>query len=181
MPILHHQTRCRYLLIHRELCKSWHPLNYSTRAFHSGLSSQRHSNAFQNKIQKELQHHSPLEITVLLVYNKKTDYMFVDTLKDLVRQIIENKRHFCAAMIFPHLILPRTKNSIDGFVNKTISRHLKMWSQSQVDELFSESKALQLWPPIASKNNRINCTTSTVPCTLVRSSTLSGSGVLSLI
>ena len=47
-------------------------------------------------------------------------------------------------MIFPHLMLCRTKSDSVGSNSKTIAKRLKEWHKSELDELFNEGKALQM-------------------------------------
>ena len=49
-----------------------------------------------------------------------------------------------AAMIFPHLLLCKTKSEIDGSLSKTIARRLKQWQDGDLDGLYNEGKALQM-------------------------------------
>ena len=97
-------------------------------------------------------------MVLFIVHKKKTGYKFVDTLPALLRTIAENKQHaefaLYAAMVFSHLILPSTKKRNNGPANKIIRRRLEMWSKGQVNEPFSERKALQLRQPKYSKNNQ---------------------------
>ena len=47
-----------------------------------------------------------------------------------------------AAIIFPHLLLPKTKSETKGSKSKTLSRLIILWKQGLLDELFTEAKAL---------------------------------------
>ena len=49
-----------------------------------------------------------------------------------------------AAMIFPHLLLRKTKSKIDGSVRKRIARRLKQWQDGDLDGLYNEGHALQV-------------------------------------
>ena len=49
-----------------------------------------------------------------------------------------------ATMIFPHLMLCKTKSESDGSNSKTIARRFKQWHKGELDELFNEGKALQI-------------------------------------
>ena len=49
-----------------------------------------------------------------------------------------------AAMIFPHLLLCKSKSEIDGSLSKTIARRLKQWQDGDLDGLYNEGKALQM-------------------------------------
>ena len=49
-----------------------------------------------------------------------------------------------ATMIFPHLMLFKTKSESDGSNSKTIARRFKQWHKGELDELFNEGKALQI-------------------------------------
>ncbi|XP_063713736.1 deoxynucleoside kinase-like [Symsagittifera roscoffensis] len=47
-------------------------------------------------------------------------------------------------MVFPHLLLCKTKSEIDGSLSKTIARRLKQWQDGDLDGLYNEGKALQM-------------------------------------
>ena len=47
-------------------------------------------------------------------------------------------------MIFPHLMLCKTKSESDGSNSKTIARRLKQWHKGELDDLFNEGKAPQM-------------------------------------
>ena len=49
-----------------------------------------------------------------------------------------------AAMVFPHLLLCKTKSEFDEFISKTIARRLKQWQDGDLDGLYNEGKALQM-------------------------------------
>ena len=57
-----------------------------------------------------------------------------------------------AAMILPHLLLPKTKSETNGSDSKTLSRRIILWKQSLLDELFTEAKALQIRHPKQKKS-----------------------------
>ena len=49
-----------------------------------------------------------------------------------------------AAMIFPHLLLCKTKSEKDGSLFKTKAGRHKQWQGGYLDGLFNERKALQM-------------------------------------
>ena len=49
-----------------------------------------------------------------------------------------------AAMVFPYLLLRKTKSENYGFLSKTIARRLKQWKNGDLDGLYNEGKALQM-------------------------------------
>ena len=57
-----------------------------------------------------------------------------------------------AAMILPHLLLPKTKSETNGSNSKTLSRRIFLWKQGLLDELFTEAKALQIRHPKQKKS-----------------------------
>ena len=77
----------------------------------------------------------------------KVGYNFIETLNRTLNSLIENNENtfaMHAAMIFPHLLLCKTKSKIDGSLSKTIARRLKQWQDGDLDELYIEGKALQM-------------------------------------
>ena len=56
----------------------------------------------------------------------------------------ENTSAMHAAMIFPHLLLSKTKSENYGCLSKTIARRLKQWQDGDLDGLNNEEKALQM-------------------------------------
>ena len=56
----------------------------------------------------------------------------------------ENTFAMHAAMIFPHLLLCKTKSENDGCLSKTIARRLKQWEDGDLDRLYNEGEALQM-------------------------------------
>ena len=57
-----------------------------------------------------------------------------------------------AALVLPHLLLPKTKSETNGSNSKTLSRRIILWKQGLLDELFTEAKALQIWHPKQKKS-----------------------------
>ena len=49
-----------------------------------------------------------------------------------------------AAMIFPYLLLCKTKSENDESLSKTIARRLKQWQDGALEDLYNEGKALQM-------------------------------------
>ena len=81
-----------------------------------------------------------------LVKNK-VGYNFFETLNRTLNSLIENNKNtfaMHAAMIFPHLLLCKTKSKIDGSLTKTRARRLKQWQDGDLDGLYNEGKALQM-------------------------------------
>ena len=48
------------------------------------------------------------------------------------------------ALIFPHLLLCKTKSKNDRSSSKTIARRLKQWQDGDLDGLYNERNALQM-------------------------------------
>ena len=61
-----------------------------------------------------------------------------------------------AAMILPHLQLPKTKSETNGSNSKTQSRRINLWKQGPLDGLFTEAKALQIRHPKQKRSEVIN-------------------------
>ena len=61
-----------------------------------------------------------------------------------------------AAMIFPRLILCKTKESKDESNSKTISRRLDDWNKGNIKDLFLEAKALNKRLPKSKLTKEIN-------------------------
>ena len=57
-----------------------------------------------------------------------------------------------AAIILPHLLLPKTKSKTNGSISKTLSRRIILWKQGLLDELFIEAKTLQIRHPKTKKS-----------------------------
>ena len=57
-----------------------------------------------------------------------------------------------AAMILPHLLLPKTKSETNGSNSRTLSRRIILWKQGLIDELFTEAEALQIRQPKQKKS-----------------------------
>ena len=96
------------------------------------------------KIYTEVVHWKP----VFMILSKiKVGYNFIETLNRTLNSLIENNENtfaMHAAMIFPHLLLCKTKSEIDGSLSKTIARQLKQWQDGDLDGLYNEGKALQM-------------------------------------
>ena len=72
---------------------------------------------------------------------------FIETLHRTLNSLIgtqENAYAMHAKMIFPHLMLCKTKPRSDGSNSKTIARRLKQWHKSKLDNFFNNGKALQM-------------------------------------
>ena len=96
------------------------------------------------KIYTEVVHWKPV---FMILSKNKVAYNFIETLKRTLNSLIENNENtfaMHAAMIFPHLLLCKTKSEIDGSFSKTIARRLKQWQDGDLDGLYNEGKALQM-------------------------------------
>ena len=82
----------------------------------------------------------------MILSKNKNGYNFIATLNRTLKPNRNNKNTFAmhAAMIFPHLLLCKTKSEIDGSLSKTIARRLKQWQYGDLDGLNNEEKALQM-------------------------------------
>ena len=82
----------------------------------------------------------------MILSKNKNGYNFIATLNRTLKPNRNNKNTFAmhAAMIFPHLLLCKTKSEIDGSLSKTIARRLKQWQDGDLDGLNNEGKALQM-------------------------------------
>ena len=66
--------------------------------------------------------------------------LFIETLNRTLNSLIENNENtfaMHAAMIFPQLLLCKTKSKIDGSLSKTIARRLKQWQDGDLDGLYN--------------------------------------------
>ena len=96
------------------------------------------------KIYTEVVHWKPF---FMILSKNKVGYNFIETLNRTLNSLIENNKNtfaMHAAMIFPHLLLCKTKSEIDGALSKTKSRRLKQWQDGDLDGLYNEGKALQM-------------------------------------
>ena len=96
------------------------------------------------KIYTEVVHWKPV---FMILAKNKVGYNFIETLNRTLNSLIENNEKtfaMLAAMIFPHLLLCKTKSEIDGSLSKLIARRLKQWQDGDLDELYSKRKALQM-------------------------------------
>ena len=83
----------------------------------------------------------------MILSKNKVGYNFIETLNRTLNSLIENNENtfaMHAAMVFPHLLLCKTKSEIDGSLSKTIARRLKHWQDGDLDGLYNEGKALQM-------------------------------------
>ena len=96
------------------------------------------------KIYTEVVHWKPV---FMILSKNKVGYNFIETLNRTLNSLIENNENtfaMLAAMIFPQLLLCKTKSEIDGSLSKTIARRLKQWQDGDLDGLYNEGKALQM-------------------------------------
>ena len=87
------------------------------------------------------------KLVFMILSKNKIGYNFIETLNRTLNSLIENNKNAFAmhpAMIFPHLLLCKTKFEIDGSLSKTIARRLKQWQDGDLDGLYNEGKALQM-------------------------------------
>ena len=64
----------------------------------------------------------------MILSKKKVGYNFIETLNRTLNSLIENNENTLAmhaAMIFPHLLLCKTRSENDGPLSKTIARRHK--------------------------------------------------------
>ena len=83
----------------------------------------------------------------MMLAKNRIGFNFLETLKITLNSLIETQENTYAThatMIFPHLMLCKTKSESDGLNSKTIARRLKQWHKGKLDELFNEGKALQM-------------------------------------
>ena len=83
----------------------------------------------------------------MILSNNKVVYKFIETLNRTLNSLIENNENtfaMHAAMIFPHLILCKTKSEIYGSLSKTLARRPKQWQDGHLDGLYNQEKALQM-------------------------------------
>ena len=81
----------------------------------------------------------------MILSKNKVGYNFIETLKRTLNSLIKNNENtfaMHAAMIFPHLLLFKTKSKNDGCLSKTIARRLKQWQDGDLDGLYNEGKEL---------------------------------------
>ena len=83
----------------------------------------------------------------MILSKNKVGYNFIETLNRTLNSLIENNENTLAmhaAMIFPHLLLCKTKSENDGPLSKTIARRLKQGQDGDLYGLYNEGKALQM-------------------------------------
>ena len=83
----------------------------------------------------------------MILSKTKVGYNFIEILKRTLNSLKENNENIFAmhaAIIFPHLLLCKTKSENDGSLSKTIARRLKQWQDGDLDGLHNEGKALQM-------------------------------------
>ena len=76
-------------------------------------------------------------VSVVLSENK-VNYNFNETLNRTLNSLIESNENtfaMLAAMIFPNLLLCKTKSKIDESLSKTIARRLEQWQEGDLDDL----------------------------------------------
>ena len=97
------------------------------------------------QIYEEVVHWKP---EFIILGKNKAGFQFVETMNSLLQQLAErsvsSSNSMLSTMVFPHLILPKTKDSTDSSATKTIMRRIESWKEGNFSELFSEAKALHL-------------------------------------
>ena len=96
------------------------------------------------KLYAEVVHWKPV---FMILSKNKVGYNFIEVLSRTLSNLIENNKNtfaMHAAIIFPHLLLCKTKSEIDGFLSTTIARRVKQWQDGDLDGLYNEGKALQM-------------------------------------
>ena len=90
----------------------------------------------------------------IVLSQNKPGFQFVlnQQLLSLVEETPSSNVSMKTAMIIPHLLLPKTKSETNGSNSKTLSRRLILWKQGLLDELFTETKALQIRHPKQKKS-----------------------------
>ena len=87
------------------------------------------------------------KLLFMILSKNKVGYNFIETLNRTLNSQIENNENtfaMHAAMIFPHILLCKTKSEIDGSLSKTIARRLKQWQDGDLDGLHNKGKAPQM-------------------------------------
>ena len=84
-----------------------------------------------------------------IILNKKNPgFQFIEILNQQLLSLVEETPNsnvaMKAAMILPHLLLPKTKSESNRSNSKTLSRRIILWKQGLLDKLFTEAKALQI-------------------------------------
>ena len=84
----------------------------------------------------------------LSLRKNKAGHDFIQTLNVIFTELVDRGQHSTyamkIAMVKPHLLLARTKDSKDGSIGKTLSRRMDQWLNGHFESLFNEAKALQL-------------------------------------
>ena len=92
----------------------------------------------------------------IVLSKNKTGFQFIELLNQQLLSLVEKTPNsnvaMKAAMILPHLLLPKTKSETNGSNSKTLSRRIILWKQGLLDKLFTESKALQIRHPKQEKS-----------------------------
>ena len=95
----------------------------------------------------------------IVLSKNKPGFQFIELLNQQLLSLVEETPNsnvaMKAAMIRPHLLLPKTKSTTNGSNSKTLSRRIILWKQGLLDELFTEAKALQFRHP-KQKESEVN-------------------------
>ena len=95
----------------------------------------------------------------IILSKNKPGFQFIELLKQQLLSLVDETPNsnvvMRAAMILPHLLLPKTKSEINGSNSKTLSHRIIVWKQGVLDELFTEAKALQIRHP-KQKRSEVN-------------------------
>ena len=83
--------------------------------------------------------------TVFMILAKnRIGFNFIETLKRTLNSLTETQENtyaMHATMIFPHIMLCKTKSESDGSNSLTIARRLKQWHKGKQDNFFWKSAA----------------------------------------
>ena len=92
----------------------------------------------------------------IVLSKNKPGFQFIELLNQQMLLLVEETPNsnvaMKAAMILPHLLLPKTKSETNGSNSTTLSRRIILWKQGLLDELFIEAKALQIRHPKQKKS-----------------------------
>ena len=92
----------------------------------------------------------------IVLSKNKPGFQFIELLNQQLLSLVEetpiSNVAIKAAMILPHLLLPKTKSETIGSNSKTLSCRIILWKQGLLDEIFTEAKTLQIRHPKQKKS-----------------------------
>ena len=87
----------------------------------------------------------------IVLSKNKPGFQFIELLNQQLLSLVEETPNsnvaMKAAMILPHLLLPKTKSETKGSNSKSLSRRIILWKHGLLYEIFTEAKALQVRYP----------------------------------